>query len=172
MNGHEAGCKTTGCVVGLVLVIAFFVGLLNMAHDVADKARKKRATVSATASDADAELDLPLLGDGIRRYAGDHADALPPLQTPDALSAALYPRYVADADTFVNARDNAPYMPNAALSGKKRKAFPHPETVTLLSEATPSPTTGARRVLRLDGSVAVTPSERKDATPQPSTPTR
>jgi hypothetical protein len=69
---------------------------------------------------------LSSLVSAARRYARDHQGLLPPMDSPEALHAALFPRYVAGQGIFQLPGSRRPYLPNRALSGKPLKSFPKP----------------------------------------------
>lgn len=106
---------------------------------------------------------LPLLWSAARRYAVDHGGQLPPMQTPDAVRAALVPRYLDGTGVFQSPRGEKQYLPNPALSGKPLKSFAKPaETVAFYEplDAAGPEAKKRRAVLFLDGNLrTVTPSE-------------
>jgi hypothetical protein len=151
MEGRVLGCKLTGCLFGALLVFGLFGAMLRFADTGARTALTRRQI-------ADADLDLPLLYDGLRRLANDNNGKLPALDTPEQLKAALYPRYIAFEEAFTRFGDKTPYMPVPDLSGKKWATLPKTEGYLLYESqpvrataATPAP---GRALLRTNGSVA------------------
>ena len=148
MSPREIGCRTVGCGLGMLLVLSFFGMMMNVANTSLRDAVKKRAAM-------DARRDLPLLHQGITRFASARRGTLPSLETPGSLKAALYPAYVTDEETFRNQRDRKAYQTNPSLAGKtlaEAKRLLPKESAALLYEASPN-ALGLRRVLLLDGTI-------------------
>lgn len=107
---------------------------------------------------------LPALLQALRAYAAAHDGKLPPMDTPAAFRAAVAPRYTSAKDIFQSPRGNAPYVPNADLSGKPLKSITQPEAVVAFYEPLPPAASAAvtrpRAIITLGGTLrTVTPPE-------------
>jgi hypothetical protein len=165
-----------GCFVSAIAVFAFFAFLLNSAQDMADEAKRARTPQSqievdgarsTTAPDPTAEVveaaRLTALLSAVRRYAKDHKGLLPPMESPEAVRAALFPAYVPGEGVFQTSHSQRAYLPNPALSGKLLKSFASPSEVIAFYEPLDpiEPEREKHRaVLFLDGSLRrLTPPE-------------
>jgi hypothetical protein len=182
LYNQALGCKTTGCFVGAIIVFAFFAYLIHSVQDMADTVKKNHSSPppmgkmvdtdkigslegssvpgdSGDDAEATAEIinatRLPALLSAAQRYAKDHADSLPPMETPEALHAALSPTYVTGEGVFQSPDGNKPYLPNPSLSGKPLNSFSKPAEIIAFYEPL-EPTEadkGKRRAVQfLDGS--------------------
>jgi hypothetical protein len=152
LESRELGCKVMGCGCATVLVIAFFALLMNFTesglHYVAARKQQQQAN-----------YDLPVLVQGMRRYATAHQGKLPPLRDASEMKKALFPAYVGLADSFYRKGDSQPFQPNPRLSERKLETIPNVATVVAAYE--PSATGGGgpkydvptRAVAFLDGTV-------------------
>jgi hypothetical protein len=159
VSPRELGCRTVGCGLAFLFVMMFFGYLLNVSDTTLRAAAEKRKA-------ADAKFDLPLLYQGIAQYAEAHEGALPPMESPAALKAALHPTYVSNEAIFLNLRDKEPYLVNPHLSGKPLNEPGEewkPDQTVLVAEATADEKTKVRRAVLLDGSFREVPEGEWDA---------
>jgi hypothetical protein len=147
--GRELGCKTTGCMLGMLVVFLFFWGMFSVTER---EAKKLKALAQRRAAE-DAKSDLPLLYVTVQRYAQENGGMLPPMSSPEAFKAALVPRYLDIDDVLKNKRDKSLYLPNAALDGRRVAGLPAPGAVALLGEASESPQSHKRWAMFADGTL-------------------
>lgn len=109
--------------------------------------------------------NLHQLSQAINLYADAHG-TLPPMESPEALRAALVPNQVKEApeaagtrqSVFVEPKSGQPFIPNPALSRRKPGDLEHPsETVVLLHPQQSDSPVAPVIVLYLDGSVKLIP---------------
>ncbi len=134
------GCKMMFLVFGVLAILGFFALLMNFTQGLATSANVRLRKI-------DFERDAPFLLGGMQGYATDHGGKFPPMETAEAMKAALYPQYVTKDDIFTRKGDNVPYRPNPALSGKLVSDYTKKadETVALFETSpvgTDSPTRG------------------------------
>lgn len=120
---------------------------------------------------AEAQSRLKQLGRALQMYAQDYDETLPPMQSPAAVKKVLSPYVRKNDAVFLDPRTNAPFQPNASLSGKRigtvtltlkrashrvrikeRGEVTHPGEVVALYELTPD-AQGERNVMYVDGHV-------------------
>ncbi|MBC8100963.1 MAG: hypothetical protein H7Z41_00045 [Cytophagales bacterium] len=159
MYDRELGCKTVGCFLGMVVVLAFFAVLQHTARDFAEQVKQSNPSNPSSSpgvpTDATGSRDrstesegeeaddamtvdvtnaarLPLILNAMRRYADDHDGLLPPMDSPESLRAALHPGYLPGLAVFGSPHRDLPYLPNPALSGKPVNSFARPaETIAV-----------------------------------------
>lgn len=164
MEGRALGYRLLALVVLALAIFGFFGGLMRFSEDTLQVALVKRQR-------EDVRMDLPLLWSAMTAYAEDHDGSLPPMDSPEALKTALYPKYVSNGAAFVRHGDSAPYLPNAELSGQKRAEWENPGETVVLSEPEGGKTAGTRKyatseraALYLDGTVRMQTPETAEPT--------
>lgn len=109
------GRKAWGCAVLLTVTFLAFYSLLTATKRLAHRAKEKRAQVAAPL----AAQNLQGVAIALAAYGAAHGSHLPPLTSPDALRAALVPRYLHDTAVLTDPRTELTWVPNAALSEKQ-----------------------------------------------------
>lgn len=104
-----------------------------------------------TQMEAASVKNLKQLQMGIAMYTQDWDSVLPNLQTASAAQNCLKV-YIKSPLIFVTPDTNQPYLPNAALSGKKLASIPNPNSTVLFYEPEPM-SDGTRAVAYVDGHV-------------------
>ncbi len=172
MQDRTLGFKTTGCLGGMMAVFAFFAYLLHSVQDIAEEARKTRSTeptIQATAGPSEENGTISVINSArlasllsaAKRYSKDHQGLLPPMDSPEALQASLFPHYVTGEGVFRVPQGGKPYLPNPALSRKPLKVFTKPAEVIAFYEPLDSNEAGdekGRTVVFLNGNQRKTAS--------------
>ncbi|MBC8139765.1 MAG: hypothetical protein H8F28_28110 [Fibrella sp.] len=163
MQGRELGCKTLGCATAILIVLLCFYGMMTTTEKIARVAKAKQATKSKQT----ARQSLQAIAISVASYEAD-AGHLPPTTSPDDFKNALSPRFLSDTSVLFESGSDKPFLPNPAVSEKKRSAFKEPGNVPLLTTAPNA--TGLRTVLLLSGEVRELDSDAYDSLIAPKKP--